>query len=80
MISGQIFFSKRLLALAVLTTAVTGSAWGQTPSANPPAAVPGTMPAATRPSFPPLTAVINGENLTRDDYQVALEMIAGPRF
>lgn len=75
MISGFSSHTTRLSAL-ILTLACAVPTFAQsTRTAN----APQTQPAATRPSFPPIAAVINNENLSRDDFQTALEMAAGPR-
>jgi hypothetical protein len=70
------------LAVAALVSACRLTVAQTTPvTATAPATAPAETQPATRPTFAygPITAVINGDQLSRDEFQVALTQVAGPK-
>lgn len=68
------------LSAAVISVACsTGLAQTPPTTTAPAATAPASQPATQPFSFGPITAVINGENLTRDEFQITLEQIAGAK-
>lgn len=80
MISNTSLNLKRMAigATAVLSMLACRIGFAETTPATAPAS---SQPAATRPniSFGPVTAVINSDQVSRDEFQFALEQAAGPK-